>query len=96
MKSIVILNNSAAEGSKNKRNHREDDGAGPSGESHFNESVEDLWLIWKNLVKGNSLPVSHHLSPCYYNLLVLLLSFIFGEGNPMKVWFLIDNKFNLL
>ena len=50
----------------------------------------------KNLVKGNSLHVSHHLSLCYYNLQVLPLSFIFGEGNPRKVWLLIDNKFNLL
>ena len=52
--------------------------------------------VRKNLVIGNSLSVSHHLSLYYYSLQVLLLSFIFGEGNPTKVWLLIDNKFNLL
>ena len=37
----------------------------------------------KNLVKGNSLPVSRHLSLCYYNLQVLLFFFYFlgGESN---------------
>ena len=40
MKSIVILNDSAAEGSRNKRRHDEDDGAGPSGEGYSNEGPD--------------------------------------------------------
>ena len=40
---------------------------------------------------STSLPVSHHLSPCYYSLRVLMFSFSFwgGESNEMKVWVLI-------
>ena len=40
VKSIVILNDSAAEGSRNKRRHDEDDGAGPSGEGYSNEGPD--------------------------------------------------------
>ena len=35
-KTIVILNNSATEGSKNKQNCHEDDGTGPRGEGYSN------------------------------------------------------------
>ena len=40
---------------------------------------------------STSLPVSHHLSSCYYSLQVLMFSFIFwgGESNELKVWVLI-------
>ena len=40
---------------------------------------------------STSLPVSHHLSSCYYSLQVLMFYFIFwgGESNEMKVWVLI-------
>ena len=44
VKSIVILNNSAAEDSKNKQNRHEDDGAGPSGEGHSNEEPQPNWI----------------------------------------------------
>ena len=37
---------------------------------------------------STSLPVSHHLSSCYYNIQVLMFSFIFWreESNEMKLW----------
>ena len=35
-KTIVILNDSATEGSKNKQNRHKDDGTGPSGECYSN------------------------------------------------------------
>ena len=35
-KTIVILNDSSTEGSKNKQNRHEDDGTGPSGEGYSN------------------------------------------------------------
>ena len=44
VKSIETLNNSAAEGSKNKQNSHEDDGAGPSGEGHSNEEPQPNWI----------------------------------------------------
>ncbi|XP_030926110.1 disease resistance-like protein CSA1 [Quercus lobata] len=44
VKSIVILNNLAAEGSKNKQNCHEDDEAGPSGEGHSNEEPQPNWI----------------------------------------------------
>ena len=41
---IVILNDSAAEGSKNKQNCHEDDGAGPNGEGSSNEEPQPNWI----------------------------------------------------
>ena len=37
---------------------------------------------------STSLPVSHHLSSCYYDIQVLMFSFILwrGESNEMKLW----------
>ena len=58
------------------------------------KDLQDVWLTLKNEVFWNvltSLPVSHHLSSCYYSLQVLMFSFIFWgeESNEMKVWVLI-------
>uniref|UniRef100_A0A2N9HMD6 Uncharacterized protein n=1 Tax=Fagus sylvatica TaxID=28930 RepID=A0A2N9HMD6_FAGSY len=37
---ITIPDDSAAEGTRNKRSHDEDDGAGPSGEGYSNEEPQ--------------------------------------------------------
>ena len=42
--SIVILNDSAAEGSKNKQNRHEDDGTAPSGEGYSNAEPQPNWI----------------------------------------------------
>ena len=43
-KTIVILNDSIIEGSKNKQNRHEDDGVGPSGEASSNEEPKPNWI----------------------------------------------------
>ena len=43
-KTIVILNDLATEGSKNKQNHDEDDGTGPSGEGYSNAEPQPNWI----------------------------------------------------
>ena len=40
----MILNDSAAEGSKNMQNCHEDDGAGPNGEGSSNEEPQPNWI----------------------------------------------------
>ena len=44
VKSIVILNDSATEGSKSKQNCHKDDGVGPSGEGYSNEEPQPNWI----------------------------------------------------
>ena len=43
-KTIMILNDSATEGSKNKQNHYEDDGTRPSGEGYPNAEPRPNWI----------------------------------------------------
>ncbi|KAK9987246.1 hypothetical protein SO802_032197, partial [Lithocarpus litseifolius] len=43
-KTIIILNDSATEGSKNKQNRHEDDGTGPSGEGYSNAEPQPNWI----------------------------------------------------
>ena len=44
VKTIMILNDSATEGSKNKQNRHKDDGTGPSGECYSNAEPLPNWI----------------------------------------------------
>ena len=99
MKSIVILNDFATEGSKNKQNQMSDLEES-SGKGHFNEGPDPkTWSIYVCSEESSK----REFFVCKSSSFSLLLQFTsftvvfyFWGGDPRKLWLLIDNKFNLL
>ena len=72
--------NLAAEGSRNKQSHYEDDGAGPSGEDYFNEGPDPkTWSMY-----GWFFREFFDFFACQSSSFFFLLQY-----NDMKVWVLI-------